>query len=614
MNNKDLAKYIINHVGGDTNIEQLNHCFTRLRFVLKDNSLAKSKDFENKEGISGVVTKGGQFQIIIGSEVANVYKEIDKMIELPDEDEIGIKKEIKKDMSIFDKFVDVIQGIFTPILAPLTAAGMLKAVLAVIVAFQWVDKTSSTYQTINFMADATFYFLPILLANSAAKKFKCNPYLAMMLAGMLLHPNFVTMVGASKETGEAIRIFGLPIYNATYSSSVIPIILGVYLMSKVEPIADRISPKAIKFFTRPLITMFVVGIVTLCLLGPIGYIVSNAIATAVNTLNNYCGWLVPTVMGVGMPLLVMTGTHHSITPIGINNRMTMGYDTIVYPGQLASNVAQGAAALAITLKTKDPELKQLTSATGITAVCGITEPVLFGVTMKIRTALIASMIGGGTGGLFLGILGIRNFSGGSPGLLTLPSYIGTDAPMSNFYLACVGAVIAFVVSFVVSFVLYKDKEIEKKDIEKVAPCDEIIAQPIKGEVIPLTDVNDLTFSKELMGKGMAIQPSEGLVTSPVNGVVVNVFRTKHAISIISNKGAEIIIHVGLDTVKLDGKYFEAQVHDGDVVNVGDPLLRFDIDKIKAEGFDVITPIVITNKDAYRSIQSTNEDFIVLTRV
>lgn len=323
-----------------------------------------------------------------------------------------------------------------------------------------VDSSSSTYSVINFMADATFYFLPMLLANSAAKKFNCDRFLAIMLGGILMHPNFISMVGASQESGIPITVFGLPIYNATYSSSVIPIILGVYLMSKIEPIATRYSPAPVRFFTAPLITMLFTGIATLCVLGPIGYIASNIIAASINGLDSIAPWLVPTLMGALLPFLVMTGTHHAITPIGINNRMTIGYDTIIYPGQLASNVAQGAAALAASIKSKDPNFKQLASATGITAVCGITEPVLFGVTMKIRTNLIVSVCGGTVGGFFMGLMNTKNYSGGSPGLLTLPSYIGLDAPMSNFYFACAGAAIAFAVSFVISYALYKDRNLE----------------------------------------------------------------------------------------------------------------------------------------------------------
>lgn len=590
-----IAGTILKLVGGEKNISHVGHCATRLRFNLNDESKADTEALKNIEGIVGVVSKGGQYQVIIGSDVPQVYQHLIKMVNLDDN-----KQTEKKSGNKINNLIDMIAGIFTPILPPLTAAGMLKAVLALLVAFKWVDSASSTYQVINFMADATFYFLPVLLANSAAKKFGCNQYLAMMLGAMLIHPNFISMVATSKEVGEAITVFGLPIYNASYTSSVIPIVLGVWLMSIVEPIADKVSPKAIKFFTGPLITILITGIATLVVLGPLGYIVSNLIASGINTLNSYASWLVPTLMGTFLPFLVMTGTHHAITPIGINNRMTMGFDTIIYPGQLASNVAQGGAALAVSIKTKNSELKQLTSATGITAVCGITEPVLFGVTMKIRTNLIAAMAGGCAGGLFMGLLNTKNFSGGSPGLLTLPSYIGIDAPMSNFYFACAGAAIAFVVSFVVSFVLFKDKEEVNKQENTVQKTKKqfSVNSPLKGECVALSEVNDPTFANELIGKGIAVKPSEGKLYAPASGTIKTVFATKHAITMTSDDGADLILHVGLDTVKLDGKYFNVLVKDGDTVEAGDLLMEFDIDAIKKEGYDLITPMVVANCDQY----------------
>ena len=447
-----LAKSILDLVGGSENVANATHCATRLRLNLKDEKKADTDAIKALPGVVGVVQANGQYQVIIGAEVTQVYEKISKLV-----GDTGREVAETPKGNLASRLIDTLTGIFTPILPPLTAAGMLKAVLAVLVAFKLVASSSSSYQVINFMADATFYFLPIILANSAAKKLGCNQYLAMMLGGILLHPNFISMVAASKEAGEAITVFGLPIYNASYSSTVIPILLGVLLMKYVEPWATKVSPKAIRFFTAPLLTMFICGIATLCVLGPVGYVISNAIAAFVNGLSSIAPWLVPTLMGIFLPFLVATGTHHALTPIGINNRMTIGYDTIIYPGQLASNVAQGAAALAVSIKTKDAERKQLTSATGITAVCGITEPVLYGVTLKIRTNMIAAMAGGGVGGFFMGLMNTKNYSGGSPGLLTLPSYIGLDAPMSNFYFACIGAAIAFVISFIVSFVLYKDE-------------------------------------------------------------------------------------------------------------------------------------------------------------
>ncbi len=455
-NHDKLAADVLAAVGGKENVSSATHCITRLRFNLKDAGIPKEEEIKKIPGVLGVVQAGGQYQIVIGPEVSQVYPKVAALLDNGGAAPSGGGEAPKG--SLADRIIDTISGIFTPVLPALTASGMLKAVLAILVAFKLVNNTSSTYQVINFMADATFYFLPILLAGSAAKKLGCNVYLAMMLGGMLIHPNFVNLVAGAKETGEAIRIFGLPIYNATYASSVIPILLGVLLMSKVEPFANKISPKPIRFFTAPLITMFVVGIATLCVLGPVGYVISTWLGNFVNGLGNVAPWLAPTLLGLFLPFLVMTGTHHALTSIGISNRMTLGFDTIIYPGQLASNVAQGAAALAVSLKTKDSQLKQLSSATGITAVCGITEPVLYGVTMKIKTNMIAAMAGGGVGGFFMGIMKTKNFSGGSPGLLTLPSYIGLEAPMSNFYFACAGAAIAFVVSFAVSFVLFKDEK------------------------------------------------------------------------------------------------------------------------------------------------------------
>ena len=450
-----LASTLLELVGGKDNVTFATHCATRLRFNLKDRSIVKEEEIKKTSGVLGTAEAGGQFQIIIGPEVSQLFPKLQNLL--------GEKQPASapenKDTKMSDRIISTLTGIFTPILPALTAAGMIKAILAILVAFKWVTSSSMTYQVINFMGDATFYFLPILLANSAAKKLGCNPFLAMMLGGMLIHPNFVNLVAAAKaDPAAAVSIFGLPIANASYSSTVLPILLGVLLMSKVEPLANKYSPKAIKFFTGPLITMFVCGIATLCVLGPIGYVVGNFLGTVVNKMSDLAPWLVPTIIGAVLPFLVMTGTHHALTPIGINNRMTIGFDAGIYPGQLASNVAQGGAALGASLKSKNTEFKSLASATGITAVCGITEPVLFGVTMHNKTNMIASMIGGGVGGFFLGMFKIKNYSGGSPGLLTLPSYIGLDAPMSNFYMACVGAAIAFAVAFVLSYLLYKDPE------------------------------------------------------------------------------------------------------------------------------------------------------------
>lgn len=607
MDYKKLAEEILQNVGGSDNISGLTHCATRLRFNLKDEGKAKTDVLKGTKGVMGVVSSGGQYQVIIGSDVASVYRPLTEMANLKE----GAVQE-KDGRKLGAKLIDTISGIFTPILPAITAAGMLKAVLSLLVAFKVVSTDAQTYQVVNFMADSAFYFLPVLLANSAAKKFKCNPYLAMMVGGILLHPNFVNMVTASKESGEAIKLFFLPIYNASYSSSVIPIILSVWFLSFVEPIADRVSPKAVKFFTKPLITVLVGGVAALVVLGPVGYIIANIIASGINGLETYASWLVPTILGGLFPLLVMTGTHYGIIPIGINNRMTLGYDTIVYPGNLASNIAQGGATLAVAVKSKVSEVKQLASSAGITAVCGITEPALYGVNMRFKTPLYSAMAGGAVGGLFMGIMRVRNYSGGSPGLMTLPSYIGGDS-LRDLYLACIGAAIAFVISFVLSYVLFKDGE-ESGEKQETAPKTEeaagksilktgsaTICAPLTGKAVALSEVSDPTFGEEILGKGAAVIPADGKVVSPVNGTVETVFDTLHAIGLKSEDGVEILVHIGLDTVKLNGKYFKAHVKNGDKVKVGTLLVEADLEGIKKEGYDVITPVIVSNSFDYGDV-------------
>lgn len=612
MNYKDLATTIVENIGGKENIKSLTHCATRLRFVLKDDNKPSEKALKNTAGIMGVVNKGGQYQVIIGSDVGNVYKEINQEFHLSEE---ASETDEKDNRSKIAKVIDTITGIFTPILPAITAAGMLKAVLSLLVVFNVLSTEGQSYQILNFMADAAFYFLPVLLAASSAIKFKTNMYLAIMMGGILLHPNFVSIVTTAKETGGSINLFGLPITAVSYSSSVIPIILAVWFMSYVEPIADRVSPKAIKFFSKPLITIFVVGIVTLVALGPLGYLISSGISAAITTLESVSPWIVPLLIGTLTPLFVATGTHYGLVPIGINNRMTNGFDTVIYPGMLASNVSQGAAAIGVGLKSKDSAIKQLAFSAGLTGLFGITEPALYGVNLRFKTPLYAAMIGGGVGGLFMGIMRVRNFSGGSPGLLTLPSYIG-DNTLSYFINACIGAAISIVVTFIATLILYRDtvevaeetKELEQelaKD-KTVSINDAQILAPIKGQLKSLKTVDDGMFSEEILGQGVAIQPEEGKVVSPVDGVVSALFDSKHAIGITSDDGLEILIHVGIDTVQLNGEGYDYHVEKGQKINIGDELITFDLDGIQEKGFKIITPVVITNSQEVGDILTANE--------
>lgn len=619
MNYSDLAKEILENIGGEENVQNLTHCATRLRFNLKDDKKAKTEEIKNTAGVMGVTQSGGQYQVIIGSDVGSVHKEIMKQTTSIESGDSNSQEE-EDDRKAVAKVIDVITGIFTPILPAITASGMLKAVLSLLVVFNVLSTESQSYQVINFMADSAFYFLPILLAISSANKFRTNTYLAAMVGGVLLHPAFVQMVNTSNETGEAIRLFGLPITAVSYSSTVVPIILTVWFMSYVEPIADRISPKAIKFFSKPLITIAVVGTVALTILGPVGFYISDLISTGVLALESYSSWLVPTLLGALTPLLVATGTHYGIVPIGINNRMANGYDSIVYPGMLASNVAQGAAALAVGIKSKNAKIKQLASSAGLTALFGITEPALYGVNLRYKTPLYAAMIGGGVSGLFMGIVGVRNFSGGSPGLLTLPSYIGDDT-LRHLTMASIGAAIAIIVTFVITLIIYKDpveETVEERATEPVkelktsdAVNSETVVSPMVGTAVSLSEVPDEMFSAEILGKGVAIQPTEGIVVAPISGTVTATFDSQHAVGITSDNGVELLIHVGIDTVQLNGEGYRYAIEKDQRIEAGDTLIEFDLEAIAAKGYATITPVVVTNSNDYGDIISVNQTEVSL---
>ncbi len=613
MDYKNLAQTILKHIGGKENIVSFTHCATRLRFNLKDEGKVDKKSLEETQGVMGIVSKGGQFQVVIGSDVPNVYRELNMMGNFEGTD--GDKNE-HDDRSALSKVLDTIAGIFTPILPAITGAGILKAFMALLVAFGWIDKTTQTYTILAVFSDAAFYFLPFLIAYSAARKFNCNAVMAMSIAGILLHPDFVSMINNVKETGEALRFIGIPVTPATYSSSVIPIILAVWLMSYVEPLADKISPKPVKFFTKPLFTLVVTGAITITLRGPLGTIIGDGIAAGISFLNKYASWLVPLIIGAVTPYLVMTGTHYGLIPIGINNIATAGFDTIIGPGMLGSNIAQGGAAFAVALRTKNKIMRQEAYSSAITAVCGITEPALYGVNLKLKKPLIAVSIGGAVSGLYLGIMGVGRYTSGSPGLLALPGYIGTEG-FTNITHAVIGSAIALVVSFVAALILGfddpKESEASFDTVDNSAGHEgvkgEVLYAPLKGRVIPIEEVGDPTFAEKILGDGAAIIPDTGLVVSPADATVDTVFDTNHAISLATEGGAELLIHVGIDTVKLNGKHFKSMVKNGDKVKAGQPLIEFDIEKIKAEGYDTTTSIVVTNHKEYAGIDIDSSEAV-----
>lgn len=601
MDYKSLAAGILKLVGGEENVSSVTNCMTRLRFVLKDARKADVESLKGLKGVQGVVTKNGQFQVVIGTDVGHVCEEIKKLGRFGDTAEVSEEKK-----GFVSAFFGGLTAIFQPIIPALAGSGMIKALLALLVFVGLIDSGSQTYQIFNAFGDALFSFLPFMLAFSAAKYFKCNAYVAAALAGVLLHSSFTALEAP-------ILLFELiPVTKVSYGGSVVPILLIVWAQSYIEPLANKISPKSVKIFLAPLLTIIVTGILGITILGPLGNLVGQGLAVGFDWLNEYAGWVIPFLMGTFCPFFVMTGMHYCFAPIQTIQYATLGYGTILGPGMLASNIAQGTASLVVGLKAKNKDLKQLGISAGFTGLMGITEPALYGVTLKYKRPLYASMIGGGVAGLYAGITGIHTYSSTTAGLLALPVYIGGSG-FGNVINAAITIVISMIVTAAATLILgFKEqdaqevKEEPKEDSRgsKKADAEAIhisIASPVKGYAIPLQEVKDEVFSKGIVGRGAAVVPAEGKIYAPADAEVASVFDTKHAIGLVTEEGAELLIHVGLDTVELGGKCFTAYVSQGDKVKQGQLLLEFDMEAIRAAGYDLTTPVLVSNSDNYLDV-------------
>lgn len=610
MDYKKLAYDLLPLVGGAENISKLTHCATRLRFEFCDRSIVDVPAIEHTQGVISVVDKGGQFQVVVGNDVPITYRAlINEMGGTAGKasNGSGASSSEKEDKpSVINRIISVISTTFTPVIPALIGGGMIKAVLSILV-LCGLDDSSSTYAIMNLISDAAFYFMPVLLAYGAAIKFECNPVLAMTLACALLHPTWTGMVGA----GESIDFFHIPVKLVDYSYSVIPIILSIWIMSYVEKFAEKYTPSIIKFFLKPLIILFISVPIALVIVGPFGSFLNSVVESAANAINARASWLLPMLMGAFQPFLVLTGTAWAMTPIATVQISSLGYEIVNGPGMLASNIAQGGATLAVAVKTKNKQLKQLASSSGFTAVMGITEPCLYGVTLKLKKPLIASMIGGGIGGIYAGLSGLVRYAFVSPGLAALPAFIGEN-PM-NIVHAVITCIISFVAAFIAAWILGFEDPADTStasvpmDTEKKAPISAegktMVVSPLCGKTVSLSEVNDAVFSQKVLGDGIAIQPSDGNVYAPVDGKVTTLFDTKHAIGLESNDGVEILIHIGIDTVNLEGKHFTAHVGNGDTVKKGDLLVSFDKSAIEQEGYDTVTPVLITNTGDFRKIAS-----------
>ncbi|EHI99204.1 PTS system, beta-glucoside-specific IIABC subunit [Clostridium sp. DL-VIII] len=597
-----LAKEIVKNVGGETNVISLVHCATRLRFKLKDKSKANKEVIENLEGVVSVVESGGQFQVVIGNSVADVYKTIGDVagvkLDLLNEDESGLKEK----SGILNTAIDTVSSIFSPMLFALCGSGILKGILMLCTTMGWLTDTSGTYIILYSAADSVFNFLPMILAFTAAKKFGANQFIAVTIAGALIYPSISTLIANKTD----ITFLGIPVVLMSYTSTVIPIILAVYILSKFEKFSNKVLPEAIKNFITPTLCLAVITPLTFLVIGPLGTYIGKILGSGYSTIYNFSPILAGILIGGFWQSLTVFGVHWGLVPVAMNNMALYGRDTML--AMLGpSNLSQAGAALGVFLKTKDPKVKTIAGSAAITGLFGITEPALYGVTLKYKKPFVIASISAAIAGAIVAASGAS--AGGLVilGILTFPAFLG-----KGFMGLVIASLIAYFLSAVVTYLFgYSDAMLNNNVVadnkaDEVVEDDLEISSPLNGKIVNLKDVSDKAFASESLGKGIAIIPENGRLYSPVDGTIAAAFPTGHALGLTTANGAEILIHIGFDTVSLNGKYFNVKVKTGDKVKKGDLLIEFDVNEIKEEGFDITTPIVVTNNYAFSDLKISNE--------
>lgn len=632
-----LAKTIIKDVGGKDNVISVVHCTTRLRFKLKDEKKANDDALKDTDGVVTVVKAGGQYQVVIGNEVADVYEAVLKEGGFSGGGQVADDDLDDSNMSLMDKAIDLISGIFTPILGPMAAAGMIKGLTAMCASFGWLAKTSGTYEVLYAIGDGFFYFLPLILAITSAKKFKVDRFTAITIGAAMCYPAMVAMNSSKKVLFDLFNgtflhsqvhatFLGIPIISMNYTSTVIPIILAVWFASVVEKWCKKWIPTVVKTFLVPFVTLLIVVPLTFLIIGPLATWIGNALAAITSAVYNFSPVLAGILLGGFWQVFVIFSVHWGFVAVMMSNIAALGYDPILGLS-LGASFAQIGVVLAILLQTKDQKLKGIALPAFLSGIFGVTEPAIYGVTLPRKKPFVLSCIAAGIGGGLIGFFGTKMYMMGGMGVFVIPAAIG---PKTGVDMSVYGLMIAMAVSFVLGFILqmvlgkksvdqaYDEKQ--AKTVQEVANQADTIAKaapslastsdlnvstelvsPLAGELLPLSEVKDEVFSSGAMGEGVAVEPSEGVLHAPADGKVVMTFPTGHAIGMKTSDGAEILMHIGMDTVNLQGHGFETLVAKGDEVKAGDELVKFDIDAIHAKGYVVTTPIVVTNSKDYEKI-------------
>ena len=585
---EQLAKDIIKNVGGKENVLSLTHCVTRLRFQLKDEGKANTDVLKNMDGVVTVMQTAGQYQVVIGNHVPDVFKDVCEVAGISGGEGSGEK--VKRKFS--EAALDIISGIFMPSIGILCASGILKGVNIILDMAGLMPAASGLGQILAGAADAMFWFFPIILGFNAFKKLGGNPYLGMTLGAALCYPAL---------QGVNLNVLGFNV-NATYTSTMLPILVMSFIAVPMEKWLNKVVPDVVKTFVVPAVVLFVCVPVGFCLIGPaaneVGAIINNVIQGAYGFSPIVAGIL----LGFLWQLLVMVGCHVLVVLPMMMGLMAGEPQPLMAVVAFPSFVQTGAV-FAIWLKSKNKKLKTIALPAWISGIFGVTEPAIYGVTLPNGKQFILTCVGAGVIGGLSVLLGVSQFTMGGMGVFALPAMIDPANGSGSIISAVIVAVAAIVIGFIIAFVTYKDKKeavIENKE-EKLVKGREVICSPINGNVLPLSEAKDDAFAQGLLGNGVAIDPADGKVVSPVDGTVMTLFPTKHAIGLVSDNGAEILIHLGMDTVKLDGKYFEAHVKQGDKVKKGDVLVTCDVEAIKAEGYSMITPVIVTNTADYLDV-------------
>lgn len=607
-NYTNMAEEIIKNVGGVDNILSLTHCVTRLRFQLKDYNIANRDIIKDIDGVLSIVEGNNQFQIVVGDEVEYIYDAINKKYRINDSSNNQHSDNSGKNIVI--NILNKLTVIFNPIVTALAGAGMLKALLVILSTYNFLATTDSTYKILSAAGNSVFYFLPLFLAISCAKAFNCNIFISLGIVASLMEPNFTSLI---KNNGDIVNFFMFPVVLMSYSGTLIPAIISIYVYSKLEIILKKIIPKSLELFLSSMIALMIMVPLTIMVIGPIGVFLGDTVGNIINIISNKSGLFAGALIGGSWTLLVMLGIHWGVVPIMVNNISRLGFD-VIRPMIAAATFASSGAAFGVFLKSKNKKTKAFALSSLLPSLLGgITEPIIYGISIKYKKPFVAQIIAGTVAGAFLGATKTKAIVYVFPALTTLPAFFG-----DTFKFYCIGISISFFLSAIITYILGFD---EIETLSEVSKNENKISESIKngvfelkscinGDIIELKDVKDEAFSSKSLGDGLAFIPSDGIIKAPFDSIVDALPSSKHAIGLSLDCGIELLIHIGIDTVNLQGRGFEVLVNEGDRVLQGQDLIKFDIETLIKENYDTTVIMVITNMDKVKNMNIKDKSMFI----